>query len=188
MAADQEAGRDGDARAVPPPRVLRYRLKPLDALAWEHMQAAPTKKVRLGRMAPWIAVGLSYAVMMNLEVGVGIQIGVALAASVTAFVLAQYLLARDMQRRALLRVPAEVDMVCEAGGEADALTVWPEAAPDRAQVIPARAIRQIVTTPERLFLDAGEQVLILPHHAFVDEEDMKLFSARWRDAARNAPP
>lgn len=167
-------------------RDLRYRLMPVDALAWEQMQPASPRVMRTVRLAPWAMMALSYALTTGAGLGVGVQTVAAVVAGVGTFIAAQYLLARAMHQRARLRVPQPVEMACHAAD--GMLTAHPvtDAPGAGRQVIPAQTIRQIVTTPERLFLDAGDQVLILPLAAFADGDDMRHFGEHWTAAARAA--
>ncbi|WP_323042807.1 hypothetical protein [Gemmobacter sp.] len=159
-----------------PQQVLHYRLTPADALAWERRPMELTGWRKLGFFAPWVVLGMGWGVAEPLP-GLLARSAVAGGAAIAVWLAVRLIVARARRRRALARVPAPLDMMCEVWG--DHLEARPVTGAQPPTTIAPEAIRQVLATPDRLFLDAAPALLILPRTAFATPEDMAAFAAHW---------
>lgn len=164
-----------------PLHVLHYRLTPVDALAWEYRPMDLTGWRKLGFFAPWAVLGMGWAVAEPLP-GLVARSAVAGGAAIATWLAVRLIVTRAQRRRVQASVPAPVDMTCQVWGDhLDARPVTGNAAPI---LIAPETIRQVLLTPDRLFLDAAHALLILPRAAFADANDMAAFAARWDALSR----
>lgn len=169
-----------------PLALLHYRLTPADALAWEMLPTEARGWVKLALFAPWIMLGLGWGAIDGHDLPFWQHAALASAPALAVWALSQALMARGRQRRALARIPAPLDMVCEVWG--DHLSAHAVGHPQAALILAPETIRQVVLTPDRLFLDAASSLLILPRAAFAGAEDMAAFAAHWDSLSQQAQP
>ncbi|MDX5357902.1 MAG: hypothetical protein LPK12_09205 [Rhodobacterales bacterium] len=107
-----------------PRHMLRYRLTPADALAWDYRPMDLTGWRKLGLLAPWIALGMGWAAAEPLP-DLLARGAAALGAAIVAWLIVRILVTRAQRRRTHARVPAPVDMTCRV--RTDHLEARPEA-------------------------------------------------------------
>lgn len=164
----------GVGEPSPPRRVLEYGLTQADALAWVRLP----REIRGWRyavfLAPPVILGMTWALTEGAATGTRLALaGLAAAASWGA---AQLVLARADVRaaRALVAAPQTAPQAVRLEIRADRLIesrggVWRVVMDDR--------VRQVVCTPDHLFVDDGTP-LIVPCHAFADAAEMQALAAR----------
>lgn len=183
MSADQT---EGPGQGSAPALLLRYRLTPADALAWEALPTEARGWAKAAHFAPWIMLGLGWGVTEGNDLALWLRLALVAAPAVAVWALSQALFSRARQRRALARVPAPADMLCTVA-EAR-LTAHPEDRPQEAVTLTPVDLRQVVLTPAHLFLDAAPALIILPRAAFADAEAMAALAARWETLSKQAQP
>lgn len=183
MSGDQTLGPEQDSA---PALLLRYRLTPADALAWEALPTEARGWAKLAVFAPWIMLGLGWGAMDGNGLPFWQHAALATAPALAVWALSQALFSRARQRRALARVPAPADMLCTVA-EAR-LTAHPEGRPHEAITLTPADLRQVVLTPAHLFLDGAPALIILPRAAFADAEAMAALAARWETLSQQAQP
>lgn len=164
-----------------PLQVLHYRLTPADALAWERLPREVQGWRKLGFFAPWMVLGMAWALSEPLP-GLLARGALAGGAGIAAWLVTSGMVARTQRRRARQRISAPTDMRCTIW--ADRLEIGASTAGETPAILTPDSIRQVIPTPERLFIDAVPALLILPRAAFDDAAQMAAFAAHWDQLSR----
>lgn len=161
--------------------MLRYRLTPADALAWEYRPMDLTGWRKLGLLAPWIALGMGWAAAEPLADPLA-RGAVAVGAAIAVWLAVRMLVTRAQRQRARARLPLPVDMICRVW--ADHLEVRPETGDAAPLIVGPRTIRQVLRTPGHLFVETAPALLIVPRAAFASPDEMAAVAARCEALSR----
>lgn len=170
-----------------PLKTLHYRLTPADALAWERRPGAVFRSYgRAIFTALLIGVGLVRALAGRLAVVQGgpARSTLAVGLLITPVMVMSFATRRKQALRAAEEVGAPVDVTLE---------IWQrgliERRPDRSipVMIAGDRIREVVITPDHVFVDLGKDVVIIPSAAFADDAERTAFANRWNDAEWPVP-
>lgn len=175
-----EAGQPATARApLPPNAVLRYRLSPADALAWERRNPVEKKRKR-GVMAGAVFAGILLLSVTSRHLPAWLSNlhsnALAVAILFLPLALALAIQSAETRRRARRAVADEVEATLE---------VWDrrlvETRADRTEpvVLGAQALRDVIETPDHIFLQSRGATIILPARAFADAKAKDAFAGHW---------
>mgnify|MGYP000583818177 CR=1 FL=1 len=166
-----------------PIRTLAYRLTFADALAYEQL---PRKLTGFRKFAVivWLALaGVGLALLPESVAGAEHSLrwwiaGFALLA--VQFILLVVAYNIRMRRRARKRIPAACDVELAEWGDH-----LHERRGGRDVFVSPETIARVIRTERHVFIDAPDDVLIVPASAFETENEMAAFAETWEEASRD---
>ena len=167
-----------------PIRILTYRLTFADALAFEQLQQRDLTGFRKFAVIVWLALaGVVLALLPESVAGAERSLrwwlaGFALLA--VQFVLLVGFYNFRMRRRARKRIPAACDV--ELGEWGDHLH---ERRGGRDVFVTPETIARVTRTDRHVFIDAPDDLLIVPASAFETENEMAAFAEAWENASHD---
>ncbi len=185
--ADGSAGQDAEPalrKPLPPHSVLTYTLTWQDALDWERRDPVERKRRRALMAASFLGgIMLLSVTARHLPDWLSKLHSTALAFVILFLPLAAAIVVKRSETlsRARLAVPGDVGVRLE---------LWDrrlvETRDDRATplVIGAEGLRDVVETPERVFLYSRSGTIIVPATAFADAKAKDAFAGHWESLVK----
>ena len=177
LAADQARGPEGESPSAR--RLFRAEvwLDRRDALAWEVLPRAMTRREYWAYIAILVLAGMALGVAgehLPAWVQALPELVTLLAVVAVAHLLWMVLATLARHGRARRRIPERLFTIVEDWGD----HLYLRLGPDEEVMVP-EAIRQVVTTSSHVFIEDADCLAILPRRAFADATGMADFAARW---------
>lgn len=167
------------AAGAAPHKVLRYRLSPADALAWERRDPVARKRDRVAIGGGLFAgIGLLSVTSRHLPAWLSSLHSNALALVILCLPLGLVLLFQrfDLGKRALRRVGGDTDVTLELWDRRISERRADGAAP---LVLGAQSVRGVIETAGHVFVTSRSGTVIVPATAFADSAAKAEFAAHW---------
>ena len=166
-----------------PIRTLTYRLTPQDAYAWVSMPRPYSGTGKFLSILWLMLAGVAMGLLPESIVGADRSLRWwAIGGGLLLFQFAVLVLVFNLRlrRRARRLVPAPCDVELEEWG--DHLC---ENRGGRTTAVPLETIASVTRAGRHVFIDAPDDVIIIPARAFEDTGDMVAFAEGWDEAARD---
>lgn len=163
-----------------PDRVLHYTLDLPDALVWEKTSPTHRKRDRVALGASFFA-GLGLISLLNGQLPEDVaflhSLTFAFILMITPIVFALLLQRHDLRKRAQARADQRIGVRLE---------LWEDRMIEHREdrrtplVVGALSLREVKQGAQHVFLSTGQDVIIVPTHAFVTPAAKAEFAAKWQ--------